>query len=62
MSNERYEEYNEMLDEVYGTIQIGWARYYASDIWKENDPIAYELGYQDWLDAMAEQEQEEANA
>ena len=56
MSNERYDEYNEWLDETYGVIEIGWGRYYASVILKENDPIAYEVGYTDWLDAMAEEE------
>ena len=56
MNNERYDEYNEMLDGAYEPVQIGWGTYYPSVILKECDPIAYEVGYTDWLDAMAEEE------
>lgn len=41
------EAYDDMLDEVYGE-PMG---YPASRILREVDPIAYRVGFHDWLDA-----------
>lgn len=45
--SELYERYDDMLDEVYGE-PMG---YPASHILREVDPIAYRVGFSDWLDA-----------
>ena len=45
-----YEMYNEMLDEQ-GTIKIGNLEYNPSYILKKVDPVAYRVGFNDFLDA-----------
>ena len=52
------EQYDDMLNEVYPTFKIGYMEYYASDIWKAVDPIAYELGFQDFVESISEEEDE----
>lgn len=48
---EAYAAYDEMLDEVCGPKTIGEARFDASTILKNCDPIAYRVGFYDWLDS-----------
>lgn len=48
---EAEELYSNMLDEVYGTINICGYNYIASHGLKEIDPIAYQTGMNDWLDS-----------
>ena len=43
--------YDEMLDEVYEDIQIAGSSYGTSYALKEIDPIAYRVGFLDWLDS-----------
>lgn len=43
------EKYNEMLDEVYGDVQVAGYSYSTSRALKELDPIAYNVGLSDWL-------------
>lgn len=43
--------YDEMLDEVYGDIEIAGMHYQTSRALKELDSIAYRCGFNDWLDA-----------
>ena len=50
-----YEMYDEFLDEIYGEIKIGYLTFNASDIVKELDPIAYQTGFSDYEDMMAEE-------
>jgi hypothetical protein len=45
--SELHERYDDMLDEVYGEFM----NLLASRILKETDPIAYRVGFSDWLDA-----------
>ena len=45
-----YEMYNEMLDEQ-GVIKIGNLEYSPSYVLKKVDPIAYRVGFSDFLDA-----------
>lgn len=40
--------YKEMLEESYGTIKIGYSEFTAGEILKEMDPIAYNVGYNDF--------------
>ena len=42
------EQYNEMLDGVYGEFM----NMYASHILKSTDPIAYRCGYSDYVDGL----------
>ena len=46
--------YNDMLDELY-PIQIGTLSYYGSEALKELDPIAYNVGFTEYLDVLAEE-------
>lgn len=42
------QRYDQMLDECYPEVQIGWGTYSASTILKECDPIAYRVGLSDY--------------
>lgn len=44
--DELHERYDDMLDEVYGDF----LNMPASRILKETDPIAYRVGFSDWVD------------
>jgi hypothetical protein len=44
------EMYDEALDEQ-GEVKVGTLTFYPSQILKECDPIAYRVGFSDWLDA-----------
>ena len=44
--SEALAEYNDMLDDVHGEFM----GYLASRILREVDPIAYRVGFHDWLD------------
>jgi 5-methylcytosine-specific restriction endonuclease McrA len=45
-----HERYDDMLDEVSGEVHIGSLTYQASRVLKEVDPIAYRVGFSEWLD------------
>lgn len=45
------EQYNQMLDEIYGEITVAGITWDASRVLAELDPIAYEVGMNDWLDS-----------
>lgn len=49
-----YEMYNEMLDDVYLYIEICGHKYAASVALKRVDPIAYDVGFNDFC-AMLEE-------
>jgi len=60
MSDYEIEEaYKEMLDECHEPVKIGFGEYYASDILKNCDPIAYRIGLSEYEDYLAEEEEEE---
>lgn len=42
--------YDELLDELYPPYEIGYSKFFASDILKENDPICYRIGKQEHFD------------
>jgi hypothetical protein len=50
------EQFDEMLDDVYEPITIGFGKYYASDILKNCDPIAYRIGVSEFEDSLEEDE------
>lgn len=41
--------YDDMLDEIYGEVDVCGVSYSASRTLKEVDPTAYRCGYVDWL-------------
>lgn len=43
--------YDEMLNEVYGAFQVGYA-YDASRVLNAVDPIAYKCGWIDYMDSL----------
>ncbi len=47
--------YIEMLDECYPVVKIGFAEFYASDILRECDPIAYRIGLSEYVDSLEEE-------
>ena len=49
------EQFDEMLDDVYEPITIGFGKYYASQILKNCDPIAYRIGLQEYADSLEEE-------
>lgn len=58
--NARCEEsYDDMLDECYEPYKIGCCTFYASQVLKECDPIAYRCGLSDYQSAELEEAQYE---
>lgn len=49
--------YDEWLDEVYEPVTFGYMTFYASQIIKELDPIAYRVGFAEWQDMINEDEE-----
>lgn len=49
-NSENEEEYDQMLDECYGTFKIGQLEFYPSRILSELDPIAYNCGLAEFND------------
>tara|TARA_B100000902_G_scaffold327671_1_gene323338 strand:- start:317 stop:535 length:219 start_codon:yes stop_codon:yes gene_type:complete len=44
--------YNNMLDDVYGLVEIAGHDYLTSRVLKETDPIAYHVGMNDYADSL----------
>ena len=49
------DDYEELLDELYGTITIGTLEHNAGHILREVDPIAFDLGRNDEVDSIAKE-------
>lgn len=45
-----HERYDDWIDEVHGEVSIGELTFYPSRILKELDPIAYRVGFSDFVD------------
>ena len=41
--------YDDFLDETYGDFEIGYITFYASDILKQCDSVAYSCGFSDYV-------------
>jgi hypothetical protein len=52
-----YEEYDELLDQLYPEVKIGYSTFLVSTILKELDPIAYEVGKDDCESAFEEMDE-----
>lgn len=48
--SELHEMYNDMLDECFEPVMIGGHKYCHSDAFRSVDPVAYQCGFNDWLD------------
>lgn len=46
-----HERYDDMLDEVYPDLIIAGMEFSTSNALKELDPIAYRVGFSDWVDS-----------
>lgn len=56
---EEYEllaQYDEMLNECHPMVTVCGMEYEPAYALKELDPIAYRVGFNDWLDSREEQE------
>jgi len=49
--------YDDMLDDVHGSVWIAGMTYTASYALSEVDPIAYRVGFNDYLDMIDEDEE-----
>ena len=47
------EDYDQWLDDVFGDVEVASYKYSTSGTLKEIDPIAYNIGYTDFIDAVA---------
>lgn len=52
--DEKYLAYDDFLDEVCDEIKIGNLSYSASQVLKAVDPVAYEIGFDEYLDNFTE--------
>lgn len=48
---ELHQRYDEMLDEVYEDTTIAGYEYSTSSALKQVDPIAYRVGFSEWVDS-----------
>jgi hypothetical protein len=52
--NQLEDMFDRDLDDMYEPYQIGYGKFYASDILKECDPIAYRLSKYEYAEHLAE--------
>jgi hypothetical protein len=52
---EAFTMYDDMLDDCYPEVKIGYATFRTSFILKELDPIAYDCGYDDYCSSLADE-------
>ena len=50
------ESYDEMLDECYPEVVLGYSTFSPSDILRTMDPTCYEMGFTEYVDNAAEDE------
>jgi hypothetical protein len=53
---ELYSRYDDFLDECYGLVKLAGYKYYTSNALKQVDSVAYDTGFNDWLDAECQDE------
>lgn len=49
------EQYDELLDEIYGEVKLGNLTFSPSRIIRELDPIAYRTGLNDYEDSLRDE-------
>ena len=50
--SEAIEAYDDMLNEVYGVLSVGGLEYDHAEAFKTLDPIAYRVGFDDYMDSL----------
>jgi len=50
------DQYREMLDEVYGVVEIAGCEYDTSRLLEEADPMAFDCGLWDYASSLVEDE------
>ena len=50
-----HEAYNEMIDEVHDYPKVGHCSISPSAFLEEHDPIAYNVGFSDWLSSQCDE-------
>jgi hypothetical protein len=58
-NNENTDEYDDMLDDSYGEVDICGMKYQSSRVLKELDPTAYQCGMNDYNDSAITEINEE---
>ncbi len=48
--------YDEMLDEIYGPVNLCGYEYCASKVFEDTDPIAYRCSFDDYIDSITGEE------
>lgn len=48
--DELHRRYDDMLNEIHGTVVIGYDNFDPAEIVKELRPVTYRVGFADWLD------------
>ena len=48
--------YDEMLDECYPEVVLGYSTFSASDVLRTMDPTCYEIGFTEYCDNAADDE------
>lgn len=48
------EEFAQMIDECYPIIEVFGSEYDPSHVWKELDPIAFEMGASEYMDSLVQ--------
>ena len=46
------QEYADMIDTTTEMVRVGTLEWYPSTVLARMDPIAYRVGYNEWLDAL----------
>ena len=46
------QQFDEMLDECYPVVKIGYMEFYPSQILKNCDPIAYQISVSEYEDSL----------
>ena len=58
LDEEMQDHFDEMLDDSYPVVKIGELTFYPSQILKNCDPIAYNIGMHEYFDFMKSEEEE----
>ena len=48
------QDYNQMLDDVYPEVTLGFSSFLPSRVLKEMDPIAYRVGFREYVNGLVD--------
>ena len=52
----KLDEYRDLLDDIYEPVKYGELTFFASRIIEELDPVAFTIGFREWLEENPEEE------